>query len=338
MAETWQDRLRTIGQSLLTLEINTVVTTGLSAQKMPEVPLALHTLVQTYGDYLATAGFQVTRGLLRKSASRVGGLDEAGTNEGATKLLRELERWPFANRKFTSAEQLAPGNAPDPDSRDQLVEGDNDPAPDLTNGAETFEALQWAAWGALQTVRAGGTLTGNYDSAVLSRIYANCRQLKEAARRLEQQHETPAAPRHFFARQTSNGGTAASDGRLRGSLTARTAEENRARTVSRLFGATVEQTARALFDHPRPVFDVDPDVMILIRKAWDVGVQRVCLQTVMQVDGDLLQVIGDLRNDERDFLTRLHTSAARDATTQWHALFDVVRQLAGDLGKVVFGA
>ena len=107
---------------------------------------------------------------------------------------------------------------------------------------------------------------------------------------------------------------------------------------TRLFGATVEETARALFDHPRPVFTVDPDVTILIRKAWDVGVQRVSAQTVIQVDGDLLQVIGDLRNEERDFLTQLHKAAVKDAVAQWHALFDVVRQLAGDVGRVVFGA
>ena len=105
---------------------------------------------------------------------------------------------------------------------------------------------------------------------------------------------------------------------------------------ARLFGGTLEETARALFDHPRPVFAVDPDVTILIRKAWDVGVQRVSLQTVMQVDGDMLQVIGTMDTSERDFLMQVHKSAVKDGVAQWHALFDVVRQLGETVGKVMF--
>ena len=82
-----------IGESLLTLEINTVVTSDISAQKMPEVPLALHTLVQVYNDYLASAGFQVTNELLARAAIRVNGEGEAGTNAGAKMLLSQLQSW-----------------------------------------------------------------------------------------------------------------------------------------------------------------------------------------------------------------------------------------------------
>ena len=185
MAGTWKDRLSSIGQNLLTLEINTVVTTGLSAQKMPEVPLALHTLVQTYADYLAAAGFSVSRGLLGKAATRVSGVDEASTQEGSERLLRELQSWPFPLRRWTDVEHLA-----HLDQTGDAHTDDTEPATDLTNGAETFEALQWAAWAALQTMRAGGALRGDPPpiSSVLSRINANCRQLKEAALRLEHQH------------------------------------------------------------------------------------------------------------------------------------------------------
>jgi hypothetical protein len=312
MTDTWKERLGAIGQSLLTLEINTVATTGLSAQKMPEVPLALHTLVLTYADYLATAGFQVTLGLLRSAANRVDGKGGASTNEGARLLLRELQSWPFPGRMLTVAEQRAGLKAPGTDHVDATGL-----AEELTNGAETFEALQWAAWAALQTSRAGGTVPGNPDAAVVSRVNANCRQLKEAARRLEQQYVSRTGRKSMPGPRTR-----APD----------------AATAPRLFGATVEETARALFQHPRPVFLVDPDIAILIRKAWDLGVERVCLQTVMQVDGDLLQAIGDIGGNEREFLTQLHKSAVKDGVEQWHSLFDVVRQLAGAVGSAVFGA
>jgi hypothetical protein len=62
------------------------------------------------------------------------------------------------------------------------------------------------------------------------------------------------------------------------------------------------------------------------------------MQTVIQVDGDLLQAIGSLGKDERDFLSQLHKAAVKDGVGQWRSLFDIVRQLAGDVGKVVFGA
>jgi hypothetical protein len=336
MAPPWKARLSAVGQGLLTLEINTVVTVGLSAQKMPEVPLALHSLVQVYNDYLCSAGFDVTEALLDRSACRVRGLNEAATVDGAKLLLRELQSWPFPGKRvWTDVERKATL-----DQTAHATAAGSMPATDLTNGAETFEALQWAAWAALQTARAGGSLPASTAPVVLSRIYANCRQLKEAALRLEQQHiaagTAQSATWRLFRKVSS---APASKERL-GALIARRgmAATSSAPTESRLFGATVEQTARALFEHPRPVYDVDPDVTILIRKAWDIGVQHVCMQTVLQIDGDLLQVVGDMRPEERIFLTPLHKQAVTDSITQWRSLFDLIRQLAGEIGSVVFGA
>jgi hypothetical protein len=326
MAEPWTDRLKAIGQNLLTLEINTLVTTGLSAQKMPEIPLALHTLVQGYADYLATAGFQVSTGLLKASALRVSG----GTppNVSADAFLRQLQSWPFAQRrKWTDAEiKVGFDTVPHNDV-------DDTPALELTNGAETFEALQWAAWAALQTARASGPGAVNADTTVLSRINANCRQLKEAALRLEHQQIVPK--QGMFSWGSLQQGAAAAKTRL---TTLVNDGSNSGAGNSPLFGATVEQTARALFDHPRPVFYVDPDVTILVRKAWDIGVKRVCLQTVMQVDGDILQVVGDLRPDEREFLTALHKEAVKTSVGQWQALFQLVLKLTGEIGQAIFRA
>jgi hypothetical protein len=313
----------------LTLEVNTLVTTGLSAQKMPEEPLALHTLVQGYGDYLATCGFQISQTLLIASNHRVmgdGGPDGKSTPE---ELLRELQAWPFDLRRFTDAEKKA--------GLDKIIFScDTNPGPalELTNGAETFEALQWAAWAAAETMRAGGMLPNNPDASVLSRIYANCRQLKEAALRLENQHSSRSGLKAFFETHILRRSQITSKVRLRNAVDQSSTGNDS--TKARLFGGTIEQTARALFQHPRPAFEVDPDVTILIRKAWDIGVKRVCLQTVMQVDGDVLQVVGDLRPEERDFLTLLHKQAVKESVTQWKAMFDLILKLAGEVGRVVF--
>jgi hypothetical protein len=333
MPPSWPDRVRTIAENLLTLEVNTVVSNDLSAQKMPEVPLALHSLVQVYGDYLANRGFAVTVDLLARASERVNGEDEAGTNDGARKLLAMLQSWHPKARRWTDAEVKADL----PGIPDSMIDY-SAPAAELTNGAETFEALQWAAWAAMQTLRASQAANGRAsDADILSRIYANCRQLKEAALRLEQQNPA-AAPPSLAARMGLGGAKPAqpnSRTRIR-SLVRRDVADPAAKTRPRLFGATIEETARALFMHPRPVFSVDPDVTMLIRKAWDLGVERVCLQTVLQVDGDLTQIVAPLDDGQKDFLTELHKQAAKDAVTQWRSFFDVVEQLAGTVGSVVF--
>jgi hypothetical protein len=345
MPGSWADRVAGIGESLLTLEINTVVTSDISAQKMPEVPLALHTLVQVYNDYLASAGFQVTNELLARAAIRVNGEGEAGTNAGAKMLLSQLQSWHPAPRRWTATE-LKTGLPGIPD--DQLDA--SGPAPELTNGAETFEALQWAAWAAVQTLRALTATTaadwgplGGAEPSVLSRIYANCRQLKEAALRLEQENhgvvtdpDQPAGAAKIvglFRAKTTATVVAGCKVRLN-SLVAGEQIDPAAVTKPRLFGATVEETARALFTHPRPTFDADPDIVMLIRKAWDLGVERVCLQTVLQVDGDMTEIIAELDGQQRVFLTDLHRQGVKDAVSQWRSFWDVVLQLAGDLGSI----
>jgi hypothetical protein len=347
MSGSWADRVAAIGENLMTLEINTVVTDDISAQKMPEIPLALHTLVQVYNNYLTGAGFPVTNDLMKAAAVRVNADGDAGTNAGAKKLLLQLQNWHFQSRRWTEQEIKAGA----PDITGQVVDSSG-PAPELTNGAETFEALQWAAWGAIQTLRALTAAPQIYQSplgaahpSILSRIYANSRQLKEAALRLEQRNHgvsTNSGP-GVAAATTVLGirlGAAAADAVLEGSkvrLKSRAAGDQpdpAAATSPRLFGATIEETAQALFTHPRPTYDTDPDVAMLIRKAWDLGVERVCLQTVLQVDGDLTQIIADLDGPQRIFLTELHKQAVKDAVSQWRSLFDVVLQLAGDLGRV----
>ena len=319
MADTWTERILTIRDALLTLEVNTLVSDVISAEKMPEVPLALHSLVQSYSGYLATADFPVTTGLLAKATMRAGSLADCATATGAKSVLRQLEFWPFRNRAWTEAELLARQHVDG-----LLAADDSDPATEFTNGAETFESLQWAAWAASQHARAGGSFRNHCERAILVRIYANCRQLKEAAMRLEQ--------------VDLNRGAEAVRKRLLDSLFPVAATEGQP-TKPQLFGATVEETARSLFEHPRPFFRVDPDVTILIRKAWDLGTDKVCMQTVMQIDGDILQVLGDMKEADRLFLSALHRDSVRDGVGQWRALFDVLlaaaRDLLGAVGRAV---
>ncbi len=320
MSDSWPTRIIAIRDALLTLEINTIVSDELSAQKMPEVPLALHNLAQVYSNYLAAAGFQVTEALLARATTRAGGLNDSATAEGAKTVLLQLQFWPFPGRAWTPAELVAQQHMGPPPAEDASA-----PAAELTNGAETFEALQWAAWGAVQHARAGGDFPLPRDPSILTRISANCRQVKEAAMRLEQQDSSSAAVKQRLTTALAQTAEQA-------------AQKAAAPTRPRLFGATVEETARSLFEHPRPTYTADPDVTILIRKAWDLGTNQVCMQTVMQVDGDIVQILGEMKDADRAFLTALHRDAVKDGVGQWRALFDVLVQAAKSLLGALRGA
>jgi hypothetical protein len=341
MADNWSDRMQAIRSSLMTLEINTVTSTAdLSAQKMPEVPLAMHALIQAYSNYLSDSGFPITVGLLKASAQWIVELKRLETNaqaDASTTLQNQLKSWPWAPpRKFTDMEVQA--------GLDQIGSPNPawsaEPADDPTNGAETFAALKWAAWAGMQTLRAGGRLDGGGDSAVLSRIFATCKQMQEVALRLEQQHDpSPGGFLGFLSRQPKLQDSILKSGERMLKMMP-TADPQATETDSRLFGGTVQQTYESLFRHPRPVFNIDPDLTILIRKAWDLGTKSVRMQTVLQIDGDVSQIIGPFNADqreERDFLVALHANAVKQSVTQWRNFVEVLGALLKGAASFVTG-
>ena len=180
----------------------------------------------------------------------------------------------------------------------------------LTNGPQTFEALAWTAVAArrqldeMPSVATASTdpvlLAAAADRAMLQRITTNCRQLRQVTLLLKQQY--PAPP---------------------GSVS--------------LFDGTVEQVTGAMFQHPRPALRIDTDVLMLIRKAWDIGLETVLFQTAMQVDGDvLLRVAQGMDAAKRDFYSSLHRSTVETGIRQWSSLFDLVGGLITGVGKILF--
>jgi hypothetical protein len=109
----------------------------------------------------------------------------------------------------------------------------------------------------------------------------------------------------------------------------------------RLFGGTPEQTAAALFAHPRPAFDIDPDITLMIRKAWDIGTRSVVMQTTLQIDGDVTQAMArsllDRPAEQRDFLLQLHAAATRDGIDQWKRFYELLGEIVQTIGTWLFG-
>jgi hypothetical protein len=276
MAEQWEDRVRSIAGALLTLEVNTIEKANMSASKMPEVPLALHELVQLYEAELAARGFYVTDALLDAALARLAKPDDPATRQ-------TLDAWPFTPHDKAS---------------------DN-----LTNGPKTFEALAWAALAAKRQLgempaqpasNDVAMLAAATDRALMQRILTNCRQLRQVTLLLTQQFPAPPAG------------------------------------VS-LFDGTVEQTTAVMFKHPRPALTIETDVLMLIRKAWDIGVETVLFQTAMQVDGDvLLRVTPGLEVDRRAFFSELHRSTVETGIRQWQSLFQLAAGLLSGVGQALF--
>ena len=295
----WRDRIESVAIGLLTLEVNTIRKSGMSAQKMPEVPIALHSIIECYADYLAEWGYGITQGLLDLAKQWVDPPANAPPNAPA------------------NAPPNAPANAAD-DWRKRLIgwspsQDQQQPLDftDLTNGAGTFQALRWAAAAALRddnVIRVGPNPDHALDDevrAVIARIASNSRQLSPLVSSLE---KSVAVPR-----------------------------EQLSANPPRIFGGTLEQTAQALFSGlPAPEIPIETTVQI--RKAWDVGTETVLLQTSVQVDGDVITRISpSIEVPERDFLLSLHNGSVQTGLGQWKALFDLVKSLMGELGRVLFG-
>lgn len=105
-----------------------------------------------------------------------------------------------------------------------------------------------------------------------------------------------------------------------------------------LFDGTIEQTTGRLFAQPRLTVAADPDIVIMVRKIWDIGLEHVRLQTVIQVDGDVLvRAAPEPGDDLRDFYAALHRSAVTTAITQWQSLFALARALLDGLGRTLLG-
>ena len=107
---------------------------------------------------------------------------------------------------------------------------------------------------------------------------------------------------------------------------------------SRLFGGTIDQTVKALFRYPRPVLSIAPDLTILIRKAWDIGLEEIRFQTVLQLDGDVIVRIG--RNADAaqiGYLGELHRQAVNDGLARWRGMLQIIGNLIEGVGRFIFG-
>ena len=91
-----------------------------------------------------------------------------------------------------------------------------------------------------------------------------------------------------------------------------------------------------LYDHYKEAMDIsiDPHYVSLIRKSWDMGVEQVVMQTVIQLDGDMISRIQKgYEKEEFHGLQQLHLATCRMGVETWETMTKLVIHFVGSVGR-----
>lgn len=171
----------------------------------------------------------------------------------------------------------------------------------LHNGVETFDLLRWAACSVLahaETATAAGRPLGPEKRAVLGRIRRNCDQLKPIAEALGEMD-----------------------------------------TGKNFIGLRREDLIAKQKQSPPPKLPkATPELLTRIRKIWDIGTDEIVLQTVVQLDGDILfRARSGYSFKSKDPLMEAHQRATDLGLTHWKSMFELVASLITRLAGQIFG-
>jgi hypothetical protein len=305
--------LRDLGQDLINIEVNTIVTDSISGRKMPGYPHALLDIAQKYADFLS--GPRV--GLNLDNFARCFCMGSSAVDESLIERIsspqgRQGQIIDFKRRQLERNKARLPQNGQSAnleqemafmrEVRPQFNAGGTNYSFMLTNGWESFELLRWAANNILFITPEEDESQPSKDQqtsaiksekirAVLFRILRNCDQLKVVADDL---------------RGAANG--------------------------TRFIG----RTRRDLVNLNEVPKIAPPHHLTRIRKIWDLGVDQIVFQTVVQLDGDIVFRASEKHLTAQDPpLVRAHERALATGLNHWHQLFTLVFSLISEkIGKI----
>ncbi len=94
--------------------------------------------------------------------------------------------------------------------------------------------------------------------------------------------------------------------------------------------------SRAEIDDTARPFPLTPDEMMLIRKFWELGLEEIAMQTVIQVDGDVITRIQPAALvASAQPLRDLHKEGLQISVAFWHELVGIVEVLVGLITRSV---
>lgn len=177
---------------------------------------------------------------------------------------------------------------------------------DPDNGEATFNILRWAAYAVLAHAKKadqGGHQITAGKRTILNRIRRNCDQLKTIVESLAKQPATEKNATDKFI------------GKRRGELCAMSA-----------------------LPEPPKLPPAPPEHLTRIRKIWDIGTDRIVLQTVIQLDGDIIfRATKAYAQASQHPLVEAHRRATDIGLKHWSSMFELIASLVGGLADRIFG-
>lgn len=87
-----------------------------------------------------------------------------------------------------------------------------------------------------------------------------------------------------------------------------------------------------------PDLDLTPEEVNRIRKAWEIGTERIQIQTVVQIDGDVTTRISEsFLRDVNKTLLDIHKDGVMTATGFWQGLVKTLGEMAASLVRALTG-
>ncbi len=87
---------------------------------------------------------------------------------------------------------------------------------------------------------------------------------------------------------------------------------------------------------PIPIPRLASAYLVQIRKMWDIGTDRIVLQTVVQLDGDVINRVKPGFDNPETPLWRAHQKMVAFGTNQWKSIFELLAKLVGSAFKALF--
>lgn len=94
-----------------------------------------------------------------------------------------------------------------------------------------------------------------------------------------------------------------------------------------------DYTREDVEDQQQPL-PLTPDEIVMIRKIWEMGLEEIAMQTVIQLDGDVLtRIQSKYANEDSAIIHELHNQSVNTALAFWGGLIGIVKDLVKAIGK-----
>ena len=91
------------------------------------------------------------------------------------------------------------------------------------------------------------------------------------------------------------------------------------------------ELTRAHIAHAKPL-DISPEHRVMIRKYWEIGVEEIAMQTVVQLDGDVVTRVQPKHAlGQQNSLHAIHHEGVRVSIAYWKELIMIAKDFLGSL-------